>query len=292
MEKKLLGVLKLNRIYQRDCIESIRMIPDESIDLIFTSPPYADRRKNTYGGVHESEYVNWFLPIAKEMKRVLKPTGSFFLNIKPHCHNGERVLYVFDLVLSLKRELGFMYVDEFVWTKNGVPGKFTGRFKNAFEPVYHFAKQKGFTHNPYAVATPIKEASLARANRKACGETTNGSGFAGMREGSKLKDVTLALPSNHVHIVQKTNQYTPEAKHPAVFPVELPEFFIKAYSNENDVVLDPFMGSGTTAVSAAKLNRNFIGFELNPEYIEIANKRLDSVVFGEGLTKSNESEAE
>ncbi len=277
MSKELLGSFELNRVYQYDCLEALKLLPDECIDLVVTSPPYADRRKNTYGGVSEREYVIWFSSIAKEIYRVLKLTGGFFLNIKPHCDKGERVLYVFDLVLNLKREIGFRYVDEFTWTKIGVPGQFKGRFKNAFEPVYHFTKTKDFIHNPYEVATPIKEESLKRANRKACGESQNGSGFAGLREGSNLKNATLALPSNHLHLPQKSNQHTAQSKHPAVFPIELPEFFIKAFSNEGDIVLDPFVGSGTTAIAATLNNRKWIGFEKEREYIEIANIRLESL---------------
>jgi len=270
-------MLELNNIYEMDCLEGMKLIPDESVDLIITSPPYADRRKNTYGGIHEDKYVDWFSPIAQEIKRILKPTGSFILNIKPHCNNGERVLYVFDLVLHLKREIGFRYTDEFTWTKNGVAGKFKGRFKNAFEPVYHFTKEKDYTHNPYSVATPMKEVSIKRAKRKASGETQNGSGFAGLREGHKLAEATLALPSNHLHIPQKSNQHTSQSKHPAVYPLELPEFFIKAFSNEGDVVFDPFMGSGTTAVASKLHNRKYIGFELLNEYINIANERIEKV---------------
>jgi len=277
LDKLFIGNTELNRLYQTDSLEGMRKLPNESIDLVFTSPPYADRRKNTYGGVNTDEYVDWFNDYGKEIYRILKPNGSFFLNIKPHCDKGERVLYVYELVLHLKKITGFRFVDEFSWTKIGVPGKFKGRFKNAFEPVYHFTKTKDFTHNPYDVATPIKEESIKRANRKACGESQNGSGFAGLREGSALKTATLALPSNHLHIPQKSNQHTIQAKHPAVFPVELPEFFIKAYTNENDIVLDPFMGSGTTAVASVLHNRSFIGFETKREYIEIANKRLDDL---------------
>jgi site-specific DNA-methyltransferase (adenine-specific) len=274
LNNKILGNFKINNIYEINCLEGLKLLPNESIDLIITSPPYAERRNNTYGGIPENEYVEWFLLIAIEIKRVLKSSGSFFLNIKPHCKDGERVLYVFDLILSLTRQVGFRFVDEFTWTKNGVPGKFNGRFKNAFEPVYHFTKTKKFTHNPYEVGLPIKEESLKRANRKACGESLNGSGFAGLREGSNLKNAKLALPSNHLHIVQKSNQHTIESKHPAVFPLELPNFFIKAFSNPADIILDIFMGSGTTALAAKNNNRNFIGFETEKKYIDIANSRL------------------
>ena len=260
--------------------EELKKLPDNSVDLIITSPPYADRRKNTYGGISEDKYVEWFKPIAIEVKRVLKPTGSFFLNIKPHTNKGERSLYVFDLVIMLKRELGFRFTDEFTWTKLGVPGKFKGRFKNAFEPVYHFTLQPEYTHNPYAVAEKAKEVSLKRYKRKACGESKNGSGFAGMR-----KEITsdLALPSNHLHIPQKSNQHTIQKNHSAVFPVELSTFFVKAFSNEGDVVMDIFGGSGTVAISCIDTNREFIIIEKELENIELIKKRVEEKRKEKGL---------
>jgi len=267
-------------LYNDDCLEVMdKLISDGvKVDAIITSPPYADRRKSTYGGVHHSDYVDWFLPFSERFKKILKPTGSLFLNIKNHAQDGERVLYVMELVILLKKEKGFRFVDEFCWTKLGVPGRFKGRFKNAFEPVYHFTLEKDFKHNPYAVATKAKEVSLKRYKRKACGESKNGSGFAGMR---KEITNTLALPSNHLHIVQKSNQHTPQSKHPAVFPVELPSFFIRAYSDEGDTILDPFMGSGTTGVACKNLNRNFIGIELDDNYFKIAKERIDAPVIGD-----------
>jgi site-specific DNA-methyltransferase (adenine-specific)/site-specific DNA-methyltransferase (cytosine-N4-specific) len=257
-------------------------IADGSVDMVITSPPYADRRKNSYEGRHSSVYVDWFIPIAEQIKRVLKGSGSFFLNIKAHCDKGERDLYVMKLVIAIKEDLGFRFTDEFSWTKLGVPGKFKGRFKNAFEPVYHFTKSKDFTFNPYDVATKAKDVSLARYKRKACGESNNGSGLAGMR-----KEITsdLALPSNHIHLVQKSNQHTIQSKHPAVFPVELPEFFIKAFSNDGEIILDPFMGSGTTGVACVNLNRDFIGIEQDDKYYEIAKKRIKEAEDACGLFK-------
>ncbi len=257
-----------------DCLEEMKKIESGSVDMVVTSPPYALQRKSTYGGVSEADYIEWFIPIAKEIKRVLSDTGSFFLNIKPNCKDGERVLYVMKLIITLKEDVGFRFTDEFTWTKLGVPGKFNGRFKNAFEPVYHFTKKKGFTHNPYSVATEAKNVSKARYKRKACGASKNGSGFAGMRKEIKSN---LALPSNHIHIPQKSNQHTVQSKHSAVYPVELCDFFIKAFSNEGDMILDPFMGSGTTGVSSKNLNRSFIGIELDENYFNIAKDRIESI---------------
>ncbi|WP_338335462.1 site-specific DNA-methyltransferase [Bacillus altitudinis] len=252
----------------------MKQLEKESVDLIFTSPPYANRREGEYQSVKSEEYIDWFIPIAKELYRILKPSGSFFLNIKSHCSKGERDLYVYELVIALKKELGWRFVDEFTWTKNGVPGRFKGRFKNGFEPIFHFTKTNNITFNPYSVGIPMKEESIKRASRKATGESRNGSGFAGMRKNETMTNKKLALPSNHLHIPQKSNQHTPQSKHPAVFPLELPEFFIKAFTNEGQVVLDPFMGSGTTAIASDALGRKWIGFETEEKYIDIANERL------------------
>lgn len=123
-----------------DCLQVMKDMADNSIQMVFTSPPYADRRKRVYDSISEEKYVEWFLLIAYEIKRILHPQGSFFLNIKPHTRKGERSLYVFDLVCQLQRTVGFKFVDEFCWTKNAFPGKLKGRFKNGFEPIYHFTK--------------------------------------------------------------------------------------------------------------------------------------------------------
>lgn len=254
-----------------DSLSIMKTMKSSSVSLIITSPPYAERRKNTYGGINENKYIEWISPYIEEMVRVLKPNGSIFINIKPHTNNGERSLYVFDLILYLKRELGLILVDEYCWTKLGVPGKFNGRFKNAFEPVYHFALNKGFVFNKYAVAKKAKEESLKRYKRKACGESNNGSGFAGMRKEIKTD---LALPSNHLHIPQKSNQYTIQSNHSAVFPVELSDFFVKVFSEFNDIVMDPFAGSGTVAISCIKNNRNYIMIDKEESNVELIKKRV------------------
>ena len=105
-----------NRILQGDCEEILKAFPDDSIDLIFTSPPYADQRKKTYGGISPDEYVDWFLPKADQFMRVLKPTGTFILNIKERVSNGERHTYVIELILRM-REQGWLWTEEFMWHK-------------------------------------------------------------------------------------------------------------------------------------------------------------------------------
>jgi len=264
-----------NITYLGDCKQVITEIQDQSVDIVITSPPYADRRKSTYGGIAEGEYVEWFLPIASEIKRVLKPTGSFFLNIKPHTVGGERSLYVFDLVLAIRRQVGMRLVDEFCWTKNAFPGKLDGRFKNGFEPVYHFSKSNPgeLTFNPLACGTPIKEESVARAYRKQCGRPKNGSGMTGMNT-TNIRHLKMSRPSNVINVNNVSNQFTSKQRHPATFPEGLVDFFIQSFSNEGDIVLDPFAGSGTTGVVAKKLGRKYILIEQHKPYFDLIHERL------------------
>ena len=101
-------------IYRDDSAERLKKIPDNSVDLIVTSPPYADQRKKTYGGIHPDRYVEWFLPISAELLRVLKPTGTFILNIKEKVVNGERSIYVMQLILAMRQQ-GWIWTEEFIW---------------------------------------------------------------------------------------------------------------------------------------------------------------------------------
>ena len=115
-----------------DCAEKLTSVPSESVQLVFTSPPYADQRKQTYGGVHPDKYVEWFLPISHELQRVLKPRGTFILNIKERVVNGERHTYVLDLIKAL-RDQGWLWTEEFIWhKKNSYPGKWPNRFRDSW----------------------------------------------------------------------------------------------------------------------------------------------------------------
>ena len=131
-------------IYQGNSLDVLKTMPDNSIDLIITSPPYADQRKNTYGGINVNDYVNWFLPISKELLRVLKPSGTFILNIKEKVVNGERSTYVIELILEMRKQ-GWLWTEEFIWhKKNSFPGKWPNRFRDSWERLLQFNKDKHF----------------------------------------------------------------------------------------------------------------------------------------------------
>lgn len=251
-----------------DCEHQLSGIKSDSVDVILTSPPYAEQRKGAYDGVHPDKFIEWFLPIAREIKRVMKPTGSFFLNINPHIKDGEVHLYVYELIIALRRELGFTFVDELVWVKQGFPGNYQGRFKNAWEPIFHFTKANPstITFNPLACGTPVKPESFKRYFRKnSKNPPPSGSGMAQVKMDRIIKD-TMARPSNVLQVGVGNNQYTYQKNHPATFPEKFAEFFILSYSNPGDVIMDPFAGSGTTGRVAWQHGRSFILIEKKKEY--------------------------
>lgn len=132
----------INQILCGDARQLLASIPDHSIDLIFTSPPYAQQRQQQYASVSPDDYVAWFIPIADQLKRVLKPTGTFILNIKENVIRGERSPYVLELILALRRQ-GWRWTEEFIWhKKNSFPGKWPNRFRDAWERYYNLIYRK------------------------------------------------------------------------------------------------------------------------------------------------------
>ena len=266
----------INQIVHGDCEQVLKEFPDNSVDLIFTSPPYADQRKRTYGGVRPDEYVGWFLPKAEQFLRVLKPTGTFILNIKERVVNGERHTYVIELILKM-REQGWLWTEEFIWhKKNSYPGKWPNRFRDAWERLLQFNKERKFDMYQEAVMVPVggwaqtRLAKLSETDRIR-DESKVQSGFG--KNISNWLGREMVYPNNVVHMATECSN----RGHSAAFPVDLPAWFIKLFTVEGDVVLDPFIGSGTTAVAAKQLGRKYIGIDINDEYCRLAKKRVMQV---------------
>ncbi len=257
-----------------DCLDVLKTLPDNSVNLVVTSPPYADQRKSTYGGINPDKYVEWFLPITKELKRVLHPKGTFILNIKEKVANGERHTYVMELIMEMRKQ-GWLWTEEFIWhKKNCFPGKWPNRFRDAWERLLQFNKTKEF--NMYQDEVRVPMGDWAKTRLKNLSETDKrrdnskvGSGFG--KNVSKWVGRELAYPTNVVVMATESSN----KNHSAVFPKELPSWFIKLFTKPNDVVLDPFLGSGTTSIAAFQLDRNSIGIEIQEEYHKLAVENIN-----------------
>lgn len=258
-----------------DCKTELKKIPSDSVDLIFTSPPYADNRKDTYGGIHPDKYVDWFTPIASELLRTLKSTGTFVLNIKEKVSNGERHTYVLELILQM-RKLGWLWTEEFIWhKKNCYPGKWPNRFRDSWERLIQFNKSKKFNMYQEEVMVPMGEWAKSRLKKlsetdKRRDDSRVGSGFG--KNISNWLERTKAYPTNVVHLATECSN----KNHSAAFPEALPEWFIKLFTKEGDTVLDPFMGSGTTITVAHKMCRKSIGIEIVPDYYYLLKTGIEN----------------
>jgi site-specific DNA-methyltransferase (adenine-specific) len=254
----------------------LRKIPDNTVDLTFTSPPYADQRKNTYGGISPDDYVDWFLPKAEQMLRVLKPTGTFVLNIKEKVVKGERSTYIMELILAMRKQ-GWFWTEEFIWhKKNCYPGKWTNRFRDSWERLLQFNKNKKFNMYQEEVMVPMGDWAKTRLKNlsetdKTRDESKVGSGFGKNISNWLTRD--KAYPTNVLHLATECSN----KNHSAAFPEGLPEWFIKLFTKPGDTVLDPFMGSGTTNIVANRLRRNSIGIELLSEYYEMVKAQISPV---------------
>ena len=278
--------MKTDEIYHNDCLNQISKFPDNCIDLIVTSPPYAGKRgmiNNHSNMIPIKKYVEWFSPISLELLRTLKPTGSFVLNIKEPATGGERSTYVIELILRMRKQ-GWYWTEEYIWHKTtSFPGKWSNRFRDGWERCLHFTKEKKFKMNQDAVKVPIGEWAKSRLMKNNGTEkrkitemskddrkrrrSKSGSGLE--RQVANWLDRDEVFPDNVLEFAPIVNN---KKKHSAAFPDELPEWFIKLFTDQGDLVLDPFIGSGTTAVTAIKLNRHYIGIEKQRKYWNLAKK--------------------
>lgn len=237
-----------------DCIEVLRMLSDNSIDLTITSPPYDDLRE------YNSNFdVN---AIAKEIYRVTKDGGVVVWNVNDKTNKGSKSLTSFKQAIVFN-EVGFNVNDVMIWQKtNPMPQVKQPRYNQVFEYMFIFSKGKPKTFNPIMVDCK----SAGQDYRSTTKKITKGK----ERQYKEFKINNQKVDDNIWKFAIAQNK----TNHPAVFPLELPLRHIQSWSNAGDVVLDPFMGSGTTGIACAKLGRRFIGIELDEGYFNIANERL------------------
>ena len=252
-------------IIHGDSLEAMKKMEDQSIDLIMTSPPYADARKHTYGGVPPEEYVEWFIPFSIEMKRLLKPSGSFILNIKEKAVERQRSPYVLKLILTLIEHTGFLWIEEYIWHKSDpypVNPTSTKRLKDGWERLLHFGISKDYKFRHDHVIHAAKEIQWRK--RKLTPKDNSGM----IMRKHNIFGRKIAYPSNVIYGATSTAQ-----GHSAIYPEYLPAFFVKLLTDEGDTVLDPFCGSGTTCIVAKDSGRQWIGIDSDPKAVEVARKR-------------------
>ncbi len=264
-----------HRLVCGDCrrLEDVaRLMGDERASIAFTSPPYASQRaydeRSEFRPIPPAEYVAWFEAVQANVRQHLAADGSWFVNIRSHAADGERDLYVYDLVVAHKRSWGWLFVDDLVWVRAGVPGGWNNRFKNSWEGVYHFATQPQIKFRPDAVSHKTKHAfDYSPAN----GKSVSGSGLLGKEHAASFRE-GLARPGNVIEI--GTGGAKVSGAHPAEFPVGLPRWFLVAYSDAGDVVYEPFAGSGSTLLAAEQTGRMGRGMEISPRYCAVILERL------------------
>lgn len=256
------------RIIHGDCRKVLNVI-NEKVDLIVTSPPYANAREEHYDGAIPSLFPDYFLTFHDVFYKTLLDDGSFVLNIKDRVVNGTRSHFVWRTILKLE-EKGWKPIDDYIWHKtNPMPGRWPTRLRDGWEYCFHLAKIKKPYMNQKAVEVPIGDwagVRLRKLNGKSAARhnSENLSGFG--RDLRKWVGKKTVLPSN----VLSLPLIGFNREHPAVFPVGLPTFFIKLLSHENATILDPFSGSGTTGVAALNLGRNCILIDNNEEYCRLS----------------------
>lgn len=291
----------LGAAFAGDSRDLLAKLPDSSVNLVFTSPPYALHFKKEYGNVAKAEYVEWFLQFAKEIKRVLTDDGSFVLNVGGSYNAGTptRSLYHFKLLIALVEELGFHLAQECFWynpAKMPVPAEWVTvrrvRVKDSVEYVWWFSKTPWPKANNRNVLRPYSK-DMLRLNQRGVRETVRPSGHHINSSFIKI-DSGGAIPGNvveeaHAESMLKfgnnssNDQFTKRCKelgikmHPARFPTSLPEFFIKLLTDEDDLVVDPFAGSNTAGVVSEQLARRWIAMDMSAEYLEASKVRFMEV---------------
>ena len=263
-----------HRVICGDCrdFETVtKLLDGRAVNLAFTSPPYADRRKydesSGFRPIPPDEFTDWFEDVQANVRAHLAEDGSWFVNIKESAEDGQRHLYVKDLTIAHVRRWGWMFVDELCWvdSRNGFPGHFPNRFKDAWEPVFHFA-----------ASGKIKFDALANGHESENVVVYDAAAHPHMDEtgyhvdGERTFKEGIARPSNVISLPAGG-----DGTHSAAFPVALPQWFVRAYSDPDDAVFDPFMGSGSTLIAAHQENRIAYGCEISPAYCDVIAKRFE-----------------
>ena len=255
-------------LHHGDCVEVMRTLPAESVDAIVTSPPYAEQRKSTYGGIPEAEYPEWTVAWMREAWRLLKPDGSVIINISPHKANGGLADYVLRTRLAI-RDAGWTELDELVWAKpNAMPTGAPNRPRRSWESLLWYGKHGRAYGNPKANGRPNQYPISVHTSSAAQSKWVHA-------QVGGMKAPDIARCSNVLNLQVK--EHVGEFKHPAKFPVALAEWCGKLICPPGGTILDPFNGSASTGVAAIRNGWDYIGIDAVQEYVEMSRRRLDCV---------------
>ena len=246
-----------------DCLELMRELPDCCIDLTITSPPYDNLRD--YKG-----YSFNFEEVAKEIYRITKPGAIVVWIVNDATKNGSETGTSFKQALYFK-EVGFNLHDTMIWKKDSFSFPEAKRYPQNFEYMFVFSKGKPKTFNP------IKDRKNKCAGMKIHGTYRQKDGNTIPRGERWTDEGGIKEFGTRFNVWEMPSEKANKTGHPAVFPLQLAKDHIFSWSNEGDIILDPFLGSGTTAIAAVETNRHYIGFEISEEYFNICCSRLDEV---------------
>jgi DNA modification methylase len=284
MQSKPLYRTANGQAYVGDSLALLAELPSNSIDLVMTSPPFALRRQKSYGNVEETEYVKWIKPFGQEVFRVLKESGSFVLDLGGTYRSGipSRSLYNFRVLLAFCDEIGFHLAEDFYWfnpAKLPSPIEWVNkrkiRAKDSVNTVWWFSKTEFPKADVRKVLAPYSDRmkklirdpeSFYTPKKRPSGHDIS-AGF-GKDNGGAIPSNLLSIPntdsnSSYLRLCKELGM----GSHPARFPAELPAFFIKMLTDEEDIVLDIFGGSNTTGFTAEALKRKWLTFEVSREYL-------------------------
>jgi len=284
-----------------DSLDVLDAMPEGSVNLVVTSPPYALHFKKEYGNASQTEYIDWLIPFAEKIKHVLTDDGSFVLNLGGAWTPGQptRSIYTYKLLIELVETVGFFLAQEFFWynpAKMPVPAEWVTvrriRVRDSVEFVWWLSKTPHPKANNRNVLRPYSK-DMLRLKKKGLRKTQRPGGHM-INKGFAKTDAGGSIPPNVIDDETPTDllkfgnnaandPYTKRCKaagvkiHPARFPAVLPEMFIKFLTDHDDIVVDPFAGSNTTGMVADKLERRWIAVDSEEKYLETSKFRFDAL---------------
>lgn len=270
-------LISQSRLYNEDCMRGINNLSEsygKFVDCAITSPPYAQQRKNQYGGVKEEDYPQWTLEWMSAVEKVLKEDGSVFINIRPHIKNGQISDYVLKTRLLL-RENGWIENEELIWIKpDSPPLGSIHRPRRAWEHILWFSK----TSKPFC--RPKNNGNVSsRVGFE--GDKFEHGGDSHIHAGQKPAKVGISRHRDYIEC--GTGMVEKGYSNSAMFPPQVPEYLINLSCSEDGIVLDPFMGSGTTMRQAVRMNRGFVGFDTSDKDYDEAHNSLMEIINKQGL---------